>query len=205
MSGDTGLLITPISTILEARDSHSLRYRNNPNFDYTYADFMLIPHAINVWAEQGIDLSSDFVDRCWRDFANRQLGQETGERLRTEKLLLDALKSIYDASAFASYTKCQALYRPSDDSAGRDLKVLVPDVGPVWLQMRVMVNGDWRPVKEMRQERRGQVAGDPWDAVACESDLDKSAQPWLPRPAWYRQQVEAIRLTHRTTAADRCA
>lgn len=193
MNADTGLLFIPAKLVLNARASHNLPYRNNRYFDYTYADFGLIPHAINVWAETGLDLTPEFVDRLWRDHAAKKEGNKEGERNRTCKLLLDALKAIYDHSAFAEYTRCQVLYRPKDDMLGRDLQIQIPDVGPVWLQMRVQINANYSQLKQQRRDRRGHTASEAIDACAYEDDVDKTAQPWFPKPAWYRRTVHNLR------------
>jgi hypothetical protein len=193
MNAGTTLVFVPTKVVQDARASHKLPYFNNRHFDYAFANFALIPHALGVWAETGIDLSPQFVDKVWKDHAEHREGNQNGERNRACKLLLDALKAFYDVAAFAEFTKCQVMYRPRDDMEGRDLQLLVPNIGPVWLQMRVEIVKNYQRLKLQRQQRRGTLRSDAIDACAYEKDLDKTFQPWLPNQDFYRRTVMNLR------------
>jgi hypothetical protein len=198
---DTFLLTVPTDLILDVRKGHNLRYHNWREYDYTYAQFPVIPHVIGLWAEDGLTLDEDFIQRLWRDHADKVDGHERGEMMRTSKLVLDALKAVYDQSAFAEFTGCQVMYRPSDDMRGRDLTIHVPGVGPVWLQMRVMINGDYRAIKRRRQMQRNGEELDVIDACATLPDLETSKQPYLPMREWYVRTINDIKTPNIPTAA----
>ena len=189
---NTALVTIPLPIIQQARSSHQLQYRNNRAYDYTYAHFPVIPHTINEWADNGIDLSPDFIERLWAHHANKKSNQKPGEITRTQKLVLDALKAIYDQSAFAEHTGCQVVYRPADDMIGRDLQIHIPNYGHYWVQMRVVLNKDYSPIKQRRQTHRPD-AGYVIDACAHLPDLDTEHQPYVPTAAWYQQVVETIK------------
>lgn len=190
---DTSLLFIPTRVLLDARGSHDLPYINDRRFDYTYSNFCFIPHAISAWADSGLDLSRDFIERCWRDFADKREGNELGELNRTSKLLLDALKAVYDHAAFAEYTQCQVMYRPKDDMLGRDLQIHVPDIGPVWLQLRVEIYGNYTKLKRQRLQGRGVDVYDAIDCCAYRKDVDERSQPWFPKPWWYVETIQRIK------------
>lgn len=192
-----GLLIVPTKAVLDARKQHQLQYRNNRFYDYTYSDFALIPHCINEWAANGLDLSPEFIENIWQQHATRRPEHQRGEQLRTEKLVLDALRGLYDYAAFADYANCLAFYSPSEDMAGQDLLLHVPDVGPVWVQLSVRTGESYLSLKEHRRNRRGIECRTTFNAVAFDQDLDCEHQPWLPTPSWYVGVVDQIILEQR--------
>jgi hypothetical protein len=188
----TALLTVPLDVVENARRNHQLQYRNNRSFDYTYAAFPVIPHTINQWADHGIDLSDRFVEQLWDSYAAKKADSKQGEIARTQKLVLDALKAVYDQSAFAEYTGCQVVYRPADDLIGRDLQIHIPNHGNWFVQMRVRVGQDYSHIKQRRQASRPD-AGFVIDACADVADLDTDHQPYVPQRRWYEQIVEQIK------------
>lgn len=187
MSDETRLVTFPLSVVEKARKEHQLEYVNRREYDYTFAAFSVIPYCLTHWAEHGIDLSSDFAFHLWNQHADRRDDRaQPGEMGRAHKLMLDALRAVYDVAAFAEIAGIQVTYQRSHDMAGRDLLLVLPGVGPTWVQMTVNVSGrDYLGLKQGRRLRRGSGSLPTYVLEANRHDLDTSRQPWVPCTDWY--------------------
>ena len=190
---DTALLHVPLSVLFEHTQRNKLPYRNKREYDYTYAHFALIPWAINHWANDGIDLSETFAIQAWEQFARKENGNREGEMLRTCKLINDAVRGLHDHSAWSEYANVQVTYRPSDDMKGRDLRLQIPSIGAVWVQMAVRFGRDLDTAnKERRLAARGIARSDAIQVVARVEDVDTIYNPWLPCRKFYLRSLQDI-------------
>lgn len=190
---DTALLHVPLKVLFEHARKNPLPYFNRRQYDYTYANFAVIPWVINTWADDGIDLSHAFAEQIWERFAKKVDGNSEGEMLRTCKLINDAFRGIHDHSAWAEYAGVQVTYRPSDDMKGRDLKLQVPSVGPVWVQMAFRAAPDIDTAnKQRRLASRGIARSDAIQVIATMDDADTIYNPYLPCRKFYMRSLEMI-------------
>jgi len=182
-----------MAVVEQARNDHELSYQNWREFDYTFAAFSVIPFCLSHWAEHGIDVSKGFVYDIWKHQAERK-GEmsKAGELGRAQKLVLDALRAVYDVAAFGD-VGIQVTYQRGHDMAGRDLLLVLPGIGPTWVQMSVSASHhDYIGTKVGRRERRGDGQLPTFVLQATRSDCDTSRQPWVPVIGWYREMVDQL-------------
>lgn len=185
---DLTLAVFPFSVVERLRSSHQLDYQNLWSYDYAFSDFMVVPYCLEQWANEGIRLDEKFVNHLWWLHANKKQGNHDFEKTRARKLVLDAFRAVYDMAAIGHLSGVQVLYRASDDSAGRDLRLML-DRGPTWVQLSVSVNqsADYSSVKRVRRLLRGcdDSEKEVFTLVAEPPDLDWCRQPWVPTKEWY--------------------
>lgn len=191
------MLCVPIEVIHAHARRNKLPYKNLRDFDHAWNKPAppLIPLLIRLWAEDGINLSEQFAFDLWDRLANKKAGKKEGELMRTYKLMNDALRGLHDISAWAAYCGLQAVYVPREDVVNaRDLKLIVPDLGPVWVQMAVRTREDVdTKIKEQRARGRGVKESNAIKLTAGRKDLDQQFNPWLPTPRFYRDSLAMIR------------
>lgn len=186
------LVATSTEYLLDVRRRHDLPYRNNRAYDYAFGHLQVLPEVLRIWQESGIDLSMGFVDYLWLDHANKKPGNSDGEWHRAAKLTLDAFKAWYDVPAFSEFGGVDvARYVPSLDMRGVDLELTIGGT-KVNVQTRMEVFQDFSGLKKVRQRERGDHIENVIDLVAKSADLDGEAQPYLPKPEWYRRVVDQI-------------
>ena len=192
MNEDTAFVAITTRYLLEQRKRHVLPYINTRTNDYAFSSLRVIPHVLNRWRTHGLDLSRRFVIDLWEEHAEKQEGQQRGELHRAAKLTLDSFRAWYDTQAFAEFGNVQAVYQPNLDMRGQDLQIHYPSGAMARLQLRVVLNDDYSKLKSVRRMRRGNDGIQVIDCAARLADLDCSAQPYLPRPEWYRNVTEMI-------------
>jgi hypothetical protein len=179
--------------LLDVRSNNALEYRNLWEFDYAFAKHQAIPMVMDLWAGSGVvDLSTDFVDTLWLNYADKRPGNAEGEWYRGAKLTNDAFKTLFDLEALVHLGGAErAIYDPNNDMRGVDLQVTISG-NQMNLQMRVDTGRDYTRLKASRRKRRGEPEVEVIDCVAGISDLDTSAQPWVPNADWYARLVDHI-------------
>lgn len=194
----------PLAVVSEQRNRHQLPYSNQREYDYAFARTKVIPLVLTEWAYGGINVSGQYVKQFWERHADKRgVHHRNGELYRCAKLVLDTLRAAWDIAAFGE-CGVQVLYSPINDMAGRDLCLLIPNVGRVWVQLSVKVdNRDFKPMKQLRRVGRGEgeVEGVA-QLVAMGRECDRQRQPWVPPLSWYQRQVEELQAVHTAGSFD---
>jgi hypothetical protein len=178
--------------------THDLMYRNPKNNLHDYAFRRtpetppIIPTCIHLWAEGGIDVSREFVEGIWQKYATKINGNRDGELLRCQKLVLDALRHVRDMAAFTELLGLQCFYQQSEDMAGRDLMLILPEAGPTWVQLQVNISGRFIEKKKERRDARGVVVRKAWVLAATEAECITTHRPLVPEHSWYARAVDNL-------------
>jgi hypothetical protein len=182
----------PHVVVEQARQTNTLTYWNNYDYDYTFGKFAVIPYCLGRWVNEGLQLDEDFVHELWADHADKRPGHEEGEKGRARKLALDAFRAVYDMASISTYASVQVRYSATDDMAGRDMQLMIPD-RPTWVQLFVNLSGrNYQPVKRMRRQGRNEGGEHAFDLCAGPNDVDYSHQPYVPVREWYASVVDRV-------------